>query len=186
MYLVCQRSRSTLCSEFAERPLFQDLDLFVIRPFLGQHKVPYQQDELLLNLEERTMSQLRVRLFENCVIKGRRWIIVRVLFETRNVIRDLIINHTDPLWVDAKRQVNQQWTKETSKHSPDFWLLTHVECPRQSRRVVGDVEDYRMGIVCDGRCLNNMESGAIINYHRHKFNTVDQHKHAIVVVGLKL
>jgi hypothetical protein len=37
-----------------------------------------------------------------------------------------------------------------------------VECPRQSVRVVGDVEDYRMGIICDGRCPDNMESGAII------------------------
>jgi hypothetical protein len=67
------------------------------------------------------------------------------------------------LWVDAKRQVNQQWTKETSKHLPDFRLHACVECPRQSGRVVGDIEDYRMGIVCDGRCPNNMETGAIIN-----------------------
>ncbi len=62
------RSQPTLCSELAERPLFQGLDLFVIGPFLGQHNVPYQRDELCLNLEE----QLRVRLFENGVIKGRR------------------------------------------------------------------------------------------------------------------
>jgi hypothetical protein len=64
-------------------------------------------------------------------------------------------------------------------------LLAHVECPRQSRRVVCDVEEYRMGIVCDGRCPNNMESGAIINYHHHKFKNVDQHEHAVVVVGLE-
>jgi hypothetical protein len=32
----------------------------------------YQQDELWLNLEERTMPQIRVHLFENSVIKGRR------------------------------------------------------------------------------------------------------------------
>ncbi len=76
MDLVCQKSWPTLCSELAERPLFQGLDLFVIGPFLNQHNVPYQQDELWLNLEERTMSQLWVRLFENGVIKGRRWIIV--------------------------------------------------------------------------------------------------------------
>jgi hypothetical protein len=44
----------------------------MIGPFLGQHDVPYQHDELWLNLEERTMSQLRVRLFENGVIKCRR------------------------------------------------------------------------------------------------------------------
>jgi hypothetical protein len=44
-------------------------------------------------------------------------------------------------------------------------LLAHVEYPRQSGRVVGDVEVYGMGIVCDGRCPNNMKSGAIINYH---------------------
>jgi hypothetical protein len=37
----------------------------VIGPFLGQHNVPYQQDELWLNLEEKTMSHLQVRLFEN-------------------------------------------------------------------------------------------------------------------------
>jgi hypothetical protein len=60
-----------------------------------------------------------------------------------------------------------------------------VECPRQRGRVVGDVEDYRMRIVCDGRCPNNMESGAIINYHCHKFKNVDCHEHAIVVVGLE-
>ncbi len=72
MDLVCQRSSPTLCSELAEWPLFQGLDLFMIGPFLGQHDVPYQQDELWLNLEERTMSQLWVRLFENGVIKGRR------------------------------------------------------------------------------------------------------------------
>ncbi len=44
----------------------------MIGPFLGQHDVPYQKDELWLNLEERTVSQLRVRLFENRIIKGRR------------------------------------------------------------------------------------------------------------------
>jgi hypothetical protein len=60
-----------------------------------------------------------------------------------------------------------------------------VECPRQSGRVVGDVKDYRTGIVCDGRCQNNMESGAIIDYHSHKFKNIDQHKHAVVVVGLE-
>jgi hypothetical protein len=60
-----------------------------------------------------------------------------------------------------------------------------VECPRHSRRIVGDVEDYRMGIDCDGRCPNNMESGAIVNYHHHKFKYLNQHKHDIVVVGLK-
>ncbi len=43
-------------SKPAERPLFQGLDLFVIGPFLGQHDVPYQQAELCLNLEDRTMS----------------------------------------------------------------------------------------------------------------------------------
>ncbi len=185
MDLVCQRSWPTLCSELAERPLFQGLDLFMIGPFLSQHDVPYQQDELWLNLEERTMSQLRVHLFENGVIKGRRWIIVRVLFKTRNVVCNLVIDCTDPLWVDVKRQVNQQWTKETSEHLPNFWSLAHVECPRQSGRVVGDIEDYRLGILCDGRCSNNMESGAIINYHRHKFKNLDQHKHTIVVVGLE-
>jgi hypothetical protein len=42
-----------------------------------------------------------------------------------------------------------------------------------------------MGIVCDGRCPNNMESGAIINYHHYKFKNVDQHEHAVVVVGLE-
>jgi hypothetical protein len=62
----------TLCNELTKQPLFQDLDLFMIGPFLIQHDVPYQQDELRLNLEERTMSQLRVRLLENSVIKGRR------------------------------------------------------------------------------------------------------------------
>jgi hypothetical protein len=60
-----------------------------------------------------------------------------------------------------------------SKHLPDFRSLAHVECPRQSGRIVGDVEDYRMGIVCDGRCPNNMESGAIVDYHRHKFQYID-------------
>jgi hypothetical protein len=60
-----------------------------------------------------------------------------------------------------------------------------VEYPRQSRRVFGDVEDNRMGIVCDGRCPNNMESGSIIKYHHYKFRSVDQHRHAVVVVGLE-
>jgi hypothetical protein len=69
MDLVCQRSWPTLYSELAEQPLFQGLDLFMIGPFLGQHDVPYQRDELWLNLEERPMSQLRVHLFENGVIK---------------------------------------------------------------------------------------------------------------------
>jgi hypothetical protein len=69
MDLACQRSWPTLCSELAEQPLFQGLDLFVIGPFLSQHDVSYQQDELWLNLEEKTMSQLWVRLFENSVIK---------------------------------------------------------------------------------------------------------------------
>jgi hypothetical protein len=40
-----------------------------------------------------------------------------------------------------------------------------------------------MGIDCDGRCPSNMESSAIINYHRYKFKNVDQQEHAIIVVG---
>ncbi len=40
-----------------------------------------------------------------------------------------------------------------------------------------------MGIVCDERCPNNMESGAIVDYHCHKFEYFDQHKHAIIVVA---
>jgi hypothetical protein len=69
----------------------------VIGPFLGQHNVPYQQDELWLNLEEKTMSQLQVRLLENGVINGRKCFIVRVLFKSRNVVHNLVINLTDPL-----------------------------------------------------------------------------------------
>ncbi len=42
-----------------------------------------------------------------------------------------------------------------------------------------------MRIICDGRCPNNMESGAIVDYHHHKFKYVDQHKNAVVVVGLE-
>jgi hypothetical protein len=38
----------------------------------------------------------------------------------RNVISNLVIDRTDPLLVDAKGQVNQQCTEETSKHLPDF------------------------------------------------------------------
>jgi hypothetical protein len=72
MDLVCQQSWSTLCNELAEWPLFQGLDLFMIGSFLNQHNVPYQQDELWLNLEERRMSQPWVCLFENNVIEGRR------------------------------------------------------------------------------------------------------------------
>jgi hypothetical protein len=43
-------------------------------PFLCQHDhdVPYQRDELWLNLEERTMFQLRVTLFESRIIKSRK------------------------------------------------------------------------------------------------------------------
>ncbi len=69
----------------------------MIGPFLGQHNVPYQQDELWLNLEEKTMSQLQVRLLENGVINGRKCFIVRVLFKSRNVVHNLVINLTDPL-----------------------------------------------------------------------------------------
>jgi hypothetical protein len=58
-----------------------------------------------------------------------------------------------------------------------------VQCPKQSRRIVGDVEDYRMGIVCDRRCPNKMESSAIVDYHHHEFEYVDQHKHAVIVVA---
>jgi hypothetical protein len=58
-----------------------------------------------------------------------------------------------------------------------------VECPRQRGRIVGDVEDYRMGIVCDGRCLNNMESGAIVDYHHQKLEYIDRYQHAVIVVA---
>jgi hypothetical protein len=43
-----------------------------------------------------------------------------------------------------------------------------------------------MGIVCDGRCPNNMECGAIVDYHCHKFQYLYQHEHAIVVAGFEL
>ncbi len=185
MDLVCQRSWPTLCNELSKHPLFQDLDLFVIGPFLGQHNVPYQQRELWLNLEERTMSQLRVRLFENSVIKRRRWISVGLFFETRNVIIDLFfIVLIQCELMPRGKLINNKQTK-TSKHSPNFWLFAHVECPRQSRRVVGDIEGYRMGIVCDGKCPNNMESGAIVDYNHHSLKVVDWYKLAIIVIALE-
>jgi hypothetical protein len=109
-----------------------------------------------------------------------------LLFETRNIISNLVIDHTDALWVDAKRQVIQQWTEKTREHLPNLWLLARVEHPRQSRRIVGDVEDYKMEIVCDGRCPNNMESGAIVDYHHHKFECIDQHEHAVIAVAPEL
>jgi hypothetical protein len=40
-----------------------------------------------------------------------------------------------------------------------------------------------MGIICDRRCPNNMESGAIVDYHCHKLEYVDQHEHAIIVIA---
>ncbi len=43
-----------------------------------------------------------------------------------------------------------------------------------------------MRIVCDRRCLNNMESSTIVDYHYHKLDYVDQHKHAIIVVAPEL
>ncbi len=61
-----------------------------------------------------------------------------------------------------------------------------MECPRQCGKIVGDVEDYRMGIVYDGGCPNNMEIGAIVDYHHHELKYVDQHKHAIIVVAPEL
>jgi hypothetical protein len=61
-----------------------------------------------------------------------------------------------------------------------------VECPRQSGRIVGDIEDYRMGIVCNGTCPNNTESGAIVDYHHHKLGYIDPHEHAIVAVAPEL
>jgi hypothetical protein len=60
-----------------------------------------------------------------------------------------------------------------SKHSPDFQSLGCVECPRQSGGIVGDVENDRMGIFCDGRCPNNTESSAIVDYHCHKIEYID-------------
>ncbi len=48
-----------------------------------------------------------------------------------------------------------------------------MKCPRQSERIVSDVEDYRMGIVCDGRCPDNMESGATVDYNPDEFKYVD-------------
>ncbi len=94
---VFQRSWSTLWNEPAEQPLFQDLDLFVTRPFLGQHNIPYWRDELWLNLEERTMVQLWVPLFKSRVIKSRRWVSGRFFLYLRNVISNNILDCTDPL-----------------------------------------------------------------------------------------
>jgi hypothetical protein len=31
-----------------------------------------------------------------------------------------------------------------------------------------------------------MESGAIVDYHRHEFQYVDQHKHAVIVADFEL
>jgi hypothetical protein len=73
-----------------------------------------------------------------------------------------------------------------SKHLLDFRLLARVECPRQCRRIVGNVEDYRMGSHCDERCPSNIESGAIVDYHHHKFKYVDQHEHVVIVVAPEL
>ncbi len=43
-----------------------------------------------------------------------------------------------------------------------------------------------MGILCDGRCPNNMESGTIGHYHHHKLEDVDQYEHAVIVVASEL
>jgi hypothetical protein len=58
-----------------------------------------------------------------------------------------------------------------------------VECSRQHQRVVGDVENYRIGIVCDRIHPDNMESRTVVDYHYHKLKDVDQYKLAIIVAA---
>jgi hypothetical protein len=80
--------------------------------------------------------------------------------------------------------INNEQKKQASTHL-NFDRLHMWSVQDKAERIAGDVEDYRVGIVCDGRCPNNMESGAIVDHHRHKFQCVDQHEHAIVVAGFE-
>ncbi len=42
-----------------------------------------------------------------------------------------------------------------------------------------------VGIVCDGRCPNNLECSTIVDYHCNEFQYIDRHKHAVVVAGFE-
>ncbi len=83
-------------------------------PFLGQHNRPYHGDELGLNLKERTVIHLRVGLFESSVIEIWGRISVRLLFQARNIIGNLVIGGANPLGVDSEGRIDQQLAEETS------------------------------------------------------------------------
>ena len=73
-------------------------------PPLNQHDFPYHRDETWFYLEERTMFQLRVSLFQVGVIEMRgRNCVSMLLFRARYVVGNLVVNGTNPLQINAKR-----------------------------------------------------------------------------------
>ncbi len=84
---------------------------------VNQHNFPYHQDESWLYLEERTVCQLWVGLFQFSIIKMRgRSGVSMLLFEARYVISNLVINGTNPLQVTAGVElINRELKKRPSK-----------------------------------------------------------------------
>ena len=86
-------------------------------PPLDQHNFPYHRDETWFYLEERTVCQLWVGLFQFSIIKMRgRSGVSTLLFEARYVISNLVIDGTNPLQVNAGVElINRELKKRPSK-----------------------------------------------------------------------
>jgi hypothetical protein len=111
------------------------------------------------------MFQAQVPLFERRVIKGMRWISGGFLFYSRNGISKYVFLCTNPLWVDAKRQIYQQLIEEMGKQATKLGTFAHVDGPIWQGNIVCDVEEDRMRIVRDEGCLGKVKSGAVVYNH---------------------
>jgi hypothetical protein len=60
-----------------------------------------------------------------------------------------------------------------------------VEGPVQCRRVVCDVKENRMRILCDGSCLDNVKCGTVVYDHRDKLKDTDSDERTICIVAFE-
>ena len=106
-------------------------------------------------------------------------------FETRYVVGDLVCRSADPLGVDAKRQVDQEQAEEECKTVTNFITPACACGPAESQRIVGDVEEDWVWIVCEVGGSYHMEGGNIVDDNSDELKDVDGDECSVIVVGFE-
>ena len=92
---------------------------------------------------------------------------------TRYIIGNVIIVSADPLGCDPNGRIDQERTEDTSEQPSNPRSLASVQCPVESRSVVGNVEDHWMRIIRHVGSCQYMQDGAVVQDHCYELEDID-------------